>query len=84
MEQKFLTDEALKQIDAKEFKRKIGITKTDYRFIRNLALHGIHLEGMSIYSNSERELLTLHQFIKELRDIDVLYITRLQKERFTT
>ena len=72
-----ITDNQLKQVDSKEFRRKTGITKTDYRFLRNT---GINLENVSIFRQDDKPL-NLHRFIGELRDIDVIYMTRRQVER---
>jgi len=82
---KFLSDKGLRQIDAKEFRRQVGITKTDYRLLRNLTLAGWNLEDMSIWvpDGNDDKKLTLHEFCQKLRGIDVIYITRLQKERHT-
>lgn len=78
-----LTDKELNQIDARDFRKQTGITKADYRFFRNLILRGWHPENISIWTSGcqDDKPLTLHQFCQKLRNIDVLYITRLQKER---
>lgn len=81
---RFLTDKGLKQINAKEFRRQIGITKTDYRFLRNLILASWNPEDISIWvPGGNNKELTLHKFCQRLRGIDVIYITRIQKERHT-
>jgi len=83
---KFLTDAGLKQINAKKFREQTGVTKTDYRFLRNLILGGLQLGNISCWipnEASEKEL-TLHEFCQKLRGIDVIYITRMQKERHVT
>ncbi len=82
---KFLTDEALRQIDWREFREKTGITKTDYRLLRNWMLGGINPELITIWKpgDNDDKPLTLHQFCQELRGIDVIYVTRLQRERQT-
>lgn len=78
-----LTDKQLRGISSKSFREKLGITKTDYRLLRNLILAGWNLENWSLWipgKGSNKEL-TLHEFCRFLKGIDVLYITRAQKER---
>ncbi len=78
-----LTDKQLKELDSRSFREKTGVTKTDYRFLRNLILAGANFKELSIWvpGESDDKELTLHEFCRKLRRIDVIYITRIQKER---
>ena len=77
---RFLTDTALKLIDAREFKAKCGITKTDYRVLRSWYLAGIDPFSIRIFCSPEK-VVTKHEFCQAIRNIDVIYVTRLQVER---
>lgn len=76
-----LTDAGLKLVSAKDFRKAMGITKSDYRLLRDLILLGIDISKMSIWSPSDKPIATRHQFCQFWRNIDVIYITRNQTER---